>query len=495
MTVDSKTPSPETAGDALSAARRKVDRAGLIGGLVLLAIMVAGYLLTRGWDHSAAVFPRGITLAGAVLSALLVLRSVIAPRPEKEATEGEMDDDLDYVFHTADLPTWVVTLAWFAGFFVALYVIGLFATAMVFSVLYLRSQDNRSWLFSGTYAAVLTGVLVLIFNLALTQPVPAGLIGPEQRQSGSFEGQTIELVVPFDPGGGYDQYARQLAPALAEELGAKTVKVVNEPGAGGLVALNGLVSATPDGTTIQLLNMTGTLGGALAEARGVEYEPEKFSYVGQITTEPDVAITARTGPIDTYAELVVAAKKGGLRSAATGPGSNEYIDPLVLDQVLGIDNEIVTGFGGSDEAALSLLQGNVDVYSRSLSSQLSTLESEDGTPVLVLGSERLEQYPDVPTILEVAQGEEAQKIAQHHVAILESGRTIAAPPDMDPERLEILREAFEEVATDPGFQEAGAQAGRPIVFKDGASVQTEVAKLMDAPAEYVDILKAAFHGL
>jgi tripartite-type tricarboxylate transporter receptor subunit TctC len=313
------------------------------------------------------------------------------------------------------------------------------------------------------------------------------------KESGNFEGETIELVVPFDPGGGYDSYARQLAPELADELGAKIV-VVNKPGAGGLIALNGLSTADNDGTTIEILNMTGTIGSALAEAEGVQYEPEKFSYIGQIGSEPDLVIARSDGDISSYDDLVAAAGSGPVRFAATGPGSNEYVDPLVLDEALDIDSEVVTGFGGSGEAALALLQGNVEAYSRSLSSQLPTIESGDAVPILVLGSDRLEEFPDVPTVLEEAPDEEQKAILQYHVDLLESGRTIAAPPDMDEKRLAELRAAFAKVVQDADFIAAGEQAGRPITYLSGEDVQAEVEGLVDAPASYIDILKAAYSG-
>ncbi|MCW2793731.1 MAG: hypothetical protein JWO76_2829 [Nocardioides sp.] len=313
------------------------------------------------------------------------------------------------------------------------------------------------------------------------------------KESGNFKGETIQLVVPFDPGGGYDSYARQLAPELADALGAKIV-VINKPGAGGLIALNGLTSAKPDGTTIEILNMTGTIGSALAEADGVQYQPEKFSYIGQIGSEPDVVIARSDGEISSYDDLAAAGSSSAVRFAATGPGSNEYVDPLVLDEALGIDSDVVTGFGGSGEAALALLQGNVDAYSRSLSSQLPTIESGDAVPILVLGSDRLEDYPDVPTVLEEATDDEQKAILQYHVDLLESGRTIAAPPDMDEQRLAELRAAFAKVVQDPDFVAEGEKAGRPITFLGGEEVQSEVADLVDAPADYVDILKAAYSG-
>jgi hypothetical protein len=160
-------------------ARRHIPAADLIGGVLLAAVMAGAFVLTRGWDHDAAVFPRGVSLGGAALGVVLVVRSLIGTR-EAPAVPHELetpDEQLEYVFHTATARQWLVTLGWFVGFFVSLYVLGLYPTAILYTVAYLRIQDNRSWVFSGIYAVLLTGVMYLAFSVVLTQQVPAGLFG------------------------------------------------------------------------------------------------------------------------------------------------------------------------------------------------------------------------------------------------------------------------------------------------------------------------------
>ena len=92
--------------------------------------------------------------------------------------------------------------------------------------------------------------------LALAAPVsPGAAQDPEQA---FFSGKTVRFVVGFGPGGGYDSDARMLAPYLSKTLGA-TVIVENRPGAGGLVALNGLYISPPDGLTMMIVNGTADI--------------------------------------------------------------------------------------------------------------------------------------------------------------------------------------------------------------------------------------------
>lgn len=306
-----------------------------------------------------------------------------------------------------------------------------------------------------------------------------------------LEGQSIELIVPYSPGGGYDQYARVLAPVLGEELGAN-VAVINQPGAGGLLATNQLLSAEPDGTTIAILNMTGHVGSALGGAEGVQYDPRDFGYIGRISSEPDVVLTSATGPYGTFEDLVEAAESNPVTFAATGPGANDYVDALMLESVLGLDAEPVTGFEGGDEASLAMVQGNVDAHARSLNSQLPVVRSGDANAVLIMGSEPSEELPDTPTVVDLAENDEQRELLEFHSNLIESGRAFATPPGIDAGCLDQLRDAYESVVTDEEFMAESAENGRPISFAGGADVQETVEKLMDAPQAYVDILKDAY---
>jgi tripartite-type tricarboxylate transporter receptor subunit TctC len=307
---------------------------------------------------------------------------------------------------------------------------------------------------------------------------------------GSFAGETIEFVVPFSPGGGYDTYARQLAPALEERLGA-TIAVVNQPGAGGLRATNEFWNARPDGSTIAIFNMVGHLGSALAGAPGVQYEAAEFSYIGRISQEPDVVVTGADSPLTSFEDVLAADASRPVRFGAGGPGSLEYIDAVVLGSVLGLNSEVVTGFEGSSEAALSLVAGDVDLHALSLGSQMPGIESGDTRPLLVVGTEPVPELPGVPTVMDYAS-DANRTLLENHTRLLQSGRALAAPPGMDPDLLQELRTAFADVVTDEQFAADSAAAGRPIDFAAGEDVQAMVENLMNPPSEYVQLLEQAF---
>lgn len=333
------------------------------------------------------------------------------------------------------------------------------------------------------------GVRASALAIAVMLPLSACAATAQEQEQETLEGKTINLVVPFDAGGGYDSYARQLAPELATKLDAKVV-VINKPGAGGLLATNEVWNAKPDGTTIVMFNTVGHLGSAMAEADGVQYDPEKFDYIGRISSEPDVIVAGNASPHKDFDSFLSATKP--VRFAATGPGSNEYVTPVVLEEIFGMKNEVVTGFASSNEAYLSVLSGDVDAHSRSLGSQLPGIAAGDAKPILVLGSQPVEELEGIPTLMDVVPEGETRPIAEAHAALMESGRTLAAPPETDPAILEQLRTAFEEVVTDEAFIAAADQAGRPVSFASGTDVESTISTIMDSPASYVDALKRAY---
>jgi tripartite-type tricarboxylate transporter receptor subunit TctC len=337
--------------------------------------------------------------------------------------------------------------------------------------------------------SVLAAAWCLASALALTA-CGGSATAKQGKETGNFTGKTIDFVIPFDAGGGYDSYARMLAPKLGEKLGA-TVVVINKPGAGGLKATNEVWNSRPDGKTIVMFNTPGHLGSALAGADGVQYKPEGFGYIGQISSEPDVLITQSGSKYASFDNVLAATTSAPVRFAATGPGSNEYVDPVVIQKIFGVSGEVVTGFASSNEAYLAVLAGNVDAHSRSLGSQLPGIAAGDAKPLLVIGAQPAKDLAGVPTILDVVAPEK-RELAESHVKLIESGRTIAAPPGTDPKLLAELRKAFEEIVKDAEFVKAAEAAGRPISGLNGDEVTSMIERIMKSPTEYVDTLKVAY---
>jgi tripartite-type tricarboxylate transporter receptor subunit TctC len=296
-------------------------------------------------------------------------------------------------------------------------------------------------------------------------------------------------VVPYSPGGGYDVYARMIAPYLEEQLGT-TVVVENQPGAGGLLAVNNLLTKDPDGTSIALMNGQGSGAASIAGAPGATFALDDFSYLGRVAGEPPVVVTNGTGPHQTWDDVLAAR---GFRWAATGPGAEDYINPSVLTAVFELDAEVVSGFAGSSESELAVLQGSVDGMTGEPSSRRPAIENGSQTPVLVIGREAPEWVPeDVPLVTDVEMTEEQRTFIDAQVSLMEIGRPLIAPPGMDEGLKGCFRDAVAAALEDPELIAESEKQQRPINFLSGEDVDGLVTEILASPAEYKKLLSSMF---
>jgi tripartite-type tricarboxylate transporter receptor subunit TctC len=304
----------------------------------------------------------------------------------------------------------------------------------------------------------------------------------------SLDGKTVSLVVPYEPGGGYDSYARLLAPYLEEQTGA-TIAVQNQPGAGGLLALNNLLTEQPDGTTIAIMNGVGAGGSSIAGADGAQFSLGDFTYIGRVVSEPPLIVTSATGPYQTF-DAVRAAH--GFRWGSTGPGAEDYVTASLLNSVFGIDAQIVTGFPGSGETELAMLQGNVDGMSGNPGSRRQAVEEGTQTPVLRMGEGPEWLTEDVPWVRDVPMTDEQRNLIDAHLALIEIGRPLVGPPGMDEEATGCWREAMAAAMANPDLLAAAQQQERELAFLGGQELDALVERIVTAPPQYREMLAAMY---
>jgi tripartite-type tricarboxylate transporter receptor subunit TctC len=305
----------------------------------------------------------------------------------------------------------------------------------------------------------------------------------------SLDGETVSLVVPYEPGGGYDSYARLLAPYLEEQTGA-TIAVRNEPGAGGLLALNNLLTERPDGATIAIMNGVGAGGSSIAGADGAQFSLGDFTYIGRVVSEPPLIVTSATGPYQTF-DAVRAAH--GFRWGSTGPGAEDYVTASLLNSVFGIDAQVVTGFPGSGETELAMLQGNVDGMSGNPGSRRQAVEEGTQTPVLRMGEEAPGWLTkDVPWVRDVPMTDEQRALIDAHLALIEIGRPLVGPPGMDEAATGCWREAMAAVMANPDLRAAALQEERELGFLGGQELDALVQRIVTAPPQYREMLAGMY---
>ena len=148
--------------------------------------------------------------------------------------------------------------------------------------------------------------------LAWTLPAAAD----EAQQAAYFKGKTIRFVVGTAPGGGYDSYARLLAPHLAKALDA-TVVVENQPGAGGLTAIDRIYTAPPDGLQVIIVNGASASLSQLLGESAVRYDLAKIGYLATVAASPWLWLVNPASPWHDVPDVLKAQAK--IRWSAVGP--------------------------------------------------------------------------------------------------------------------------------------------------------------------------------
>jgi len=336
--------------------------------------------------------------------------------------------------------------------------------------------------------------VVLRLLLPVVGLLAAGCGGAEQAAgpggSSCYEGETLTFVVSFGPGGGYDAIARLAAPYLEKELGA-TVVVENQEGAGGLTAANRVYVAEPDGLTIGFFSGQGLIGSVLGGSAGASFDPEEFTYIGRVAKDPRVlTVGARSG----FTTIEDIRSANSVRFASSGPGGSEHIDATVLFPVLGIPGEIITGYKGSAETELAVTSGDTDATSGTVGTRLAPLDSGDHLPVLVIGRERAEELPDTPALLELDLDDDKRALAEAHTQLQEVGRAVLAPPGVPEGCATELENAFAAAASNPELLKQLDEADQQIDFLPGEELKQVVQSVLNAPAEYKELLGGAYEG-
>jgi len=291
----------------------------------------------------------------------------------------------------------------------------------------------------------------------------------------SLEGQTIRLIVPYAPGGGYDTYARLMAPYI-EKYTKAVVIVDNIEGAAGVVGRNEVYNAAPDGLTICFTAYSGIVMNEINEIEAAQYTIGDFNYLGRITGEPTVLVAGKLSNIMSVNDLI---DRKVVKFGEPSAVDDTYFSAMVFAYDHGINFLPITGYEGTSALLLAIQRGEFDVLNRSLSVLIDLIEAEEIVPLVVNGYERSAILSDVPTMLELANTEVKKQHALLFAIMVENSRGFIAPPGLSDAMIETWQSIIALVANDQGFLEDTAKSGLPVDFLHGKEVS---ALLYDAIA-------------
>jgi tripartite-type tricarboxylate transporter receptor subunit TctC len=293
--------------------------------------------------------------------------------------------------------------------------------------------------------------------------------------SGYFDGRIVTYIVGSEAGGGYDRYARLIAPYLQKHLSGSRVVVVNRPAGGGIVALNELFSATPDGLTLMTLN-SGLLLSQVAHLEGIEFDLAKADWLGKAGAEARILLVHDKAGVKSVEDL--RADGPPKVFVTSGFGSSSFIQTKLFSDAFKLNIRVLPGFGGN-EAEAALIKGEIDGILTSESNAPAAIKAGSVQAILRFGDPLIEQFKGLPDAVTVATTADQRLVAEKIAAMNNLGRVTLTTPNTDKNVLASLREAYRQALSDPELLAEAERQGLPIAFLDGPATESGVRSFLD----------------
>ena len=302
-----------------------------------------------------------------------------------------------------------------------------------------------------------------------------------QGQS-QYPARPIKIVVPYAPGGLTDVVARLYAEQLRQIFG-RGVVVENKAGASGIIAIEEMVRARPDGYTIMIGNIStnGLTPILLSKIMPIDYDKD-VQIVARLADTPVFFMsTTHNFPPTTFAEFIAHAKArpGLIRYASAGVGAYQHVNTEILAKRAGLKLLHIPYKDGGPGILKDLANGDIQVSWFNIANPVGMMKAGHVRPLAISAAQRLPAYPDVPTIDEV--GFPGMRATQWTAAF--------APAKTPREIVEALHKAFVQASSSPTLQEAFEKGGMMVPRQ--SSVEDAQAWLKDEMANLAKDIKDA----
>jgi putative tricarboxylic transport membrane protein len=217
----------------------------------------------------------------------------------------------------------------------------------------------------------------------------------------SLAAANIKMMIPANPGGGWDTTGRALGKALQDSGVASSVAYENKGGAAGIIGLAQYANATKgDGNSLMVMGAV-MLGGIITGKPPVSLD--KVTPIARLTSEYNVFVVPANSPLKTMKDVVEQLKKdpGSVKWGGGSRGSTEHIAAAMLAREVGVDAAKINyvPFRGGGEAVAAILGGNVTVGGSGYSEFQQYIETGKMRPIAVTSGKRLKGI-NIPTMIE-----------------------------------------------------------------------------------------------
>jgi tripartite-type tricarboxylate transporter receptor subunit TctC len=239
---------------------------------------------------------------------------------------------------------------------------------------------------------------LLLRHCVVVAFVAAMLGATDVASAQDYPTRVIKIIVPFGPGGQPDVVARVFAQNLAATIGATIID--NRPGANTTIGTKVAAAAEPDGYTL-LFGSSTSLAIAPAISQNVGYDPVKsFTAIAGISSSPMHLAVGPSVSAKSVAELLAYARANpGKLNFAAPTGSPPHLAGEIFKRATNIDITPIH-YRSMNQAIIDLLAGQMDIVFDSPAPLASLLQEGKLRALVSLGSRRMPELADVPTVME-----------------------------------------------------------------------------------------------
>ena len=221
-----------------------------------------------------------------------------------------------------------------------------------------------------------------------------------------YPSRAVKVIVPYAPGGATDIVARIVGDEFQKVTGQPFV-VLNKPGAFGMLAIDEMVKAAPDGYTLMIGNVSTNSITPIIYAKKMNLDYAKSVVaVSNLVDVPAFLLvtTADNFPVKSASELIAYAKKnpGKVRYGTVGIGSYPHYDMAYFAKRAGeLDLVALPNKNGASGVIQDMLRGDVQAAFLNVASTAGQVQAGKFRALAVVNRARLKEYPDIPTMKEI----------------------------------------------------------------------------------------------
>lgn len=308
-----------------------------------------------------------------------------------------------------------------------------------------------------------------------------------------YAGKTITIATHGSAGGGYDSYLRLFARFFGKYIpGHPRIVVVNQTGAGGLIAVNYAARIAPQDGTHLVMVANGLLLFQVIGQPGLEVSLGDLKWIGNFDSSTGVTAIWSTAGVRTIQD----AMHKQVVLGSSGAGSISALLPAAYNALAGTKFKVILGYKGARQMNMAMRKGEIQGHSgntwASWVSDFPEVKQGKLIPLSQVGMVRDPRLPNVPLLTELV-GKDPKKLAAARLVSLAliQNRSVAAPPGVPDERVALLRTAFEKVVHDPDFLATAKRAELEIRPTTGQAVAQTVHEVLSMPKDVIETARQA----